>query len=780
MVNRLVLLIATVWTLASALAGDLASGRTAAVFTVTSTVDAVDVLPGDGLCATRAGACSLRAALNEVSARTSDGTPVSIVVPAGTYPLRINPPPARLRDEEGGDLDLYAHAIPPPSVTITGAGAGRTVVEQLRADRVLELADPEAVTIANLTIRAGRGVQRGGGVLNAADGGLTLRGVEVSANGADEGGGIFSGRPLVIDQSRVSDNSARRAGGGVALSTRGGTITRSTISGNTAAETGGGIWAQNVDSLELVQSLVADNTQTTAGARGIPPYGGGIMIATNPALGSPSSVQISGSTFRGNAAVGGGGLGWQSPGTLAIEASVFAENTAELGGAIGTLSHGGADATTTLSLTNSTLDGNAAERGGAIDRGYGATILRADTIAGNAASAGSGIHFTGARVSYALVTGTIIANEPATQNCAVNGAPFEASEGLTPPGTNIESGTSCHLRVPDRSGTAPRLDRLADNGGPTRTRAPLPSSPAVDRYTAGDCPGVDQRGSARPAGAACDIGAFETGAPISPASAPLPPRRDVLGGNLILLPAGGAGLPTGDFRPCSRGPSGAGQSSRPVAAGFFEPRDAQLATHGSLVFQRGRARAVRLGNLLVLAAGASGRVLALVAPGRGAVPLFDLRGVGYGRSGMHGRLVLTAKAARLLNGQLGLTSFRAGMACGRLVATVRVAGDPGPTPIVEPPPPPPLPPPPPPKTFTLRLVVKPADQGTVEIEPPGVSCTDTCSAAIAEGTSVRLTAIPADGKVFDNWLGDCRTDAPVCRFAMDADKSVTARFEDKK
>jgi hypothetical protein len=40
----------------------------AATFAVDSTADAVDVVPGDGLCATAAGACTLRAAVMETNA----------------------------------------------------------------------------------------------------------------------------------------------------------------------------------------------------------------------------------------------------------------------------------------------------------------------------------------------------------------------------------------------------------------------------------------------------------------------------------------------------------------------------------------------------------------------------------------------------------------------------------------------------------------------------------------------------------------------------------------
>jgi hypothetical protein len=57
------------------------------------------------------------------------------------------------------------------------------------------------------------------------------------------------------------------------------------------------------------------------------------------------------------------------------------------------------------------------------------------------------------------------------------------------------------------------LQALADNGGPTRTMAIPLTSPAFDAGLG--CPTIDQRGTARPQGAACDLGAFELVAALS-------------------------------------------------------------------------------------------------------------------------------------------------------------------------------------------------------------------------------------------------------------------------
>ena len=72
---------------AIALAGATAGSGTpahATSFTVNTTHDAIDITPGDGVCADSGGACTLRAAIEETNALSG---PDAIAVPAGTYQL---------------------------------------------------------------------------------------------------------------------------------------------------------------------------------------------------------------------------------------------------------------------------------------------------------------------------------------------------------------------------------------------------------------------------------------------------------------------------------------------------------------------------------------------------------------------------------------------------------------------------------------------------------------------------------------------------------------------
>ena len=145
-----------------------------------------------------------------------------------------------------------------------------------------------------------------------------------------------------------------------------------------------------------------------------------------------------------------------------------------------------------LVVSNSTVSNNT---------GHGITnrhVLRlvSGTIASNS---GAGVKNEGGTVT---VVNTIIGNN-LSGDCK--------SDGVTSLGHNIDSDGTCGLSGPgDKSGVDPRLGRLADNGGPTKTHALLPDSPAIDAGDDGSARATDQRGVVRPQGSATDIGAYET------------------------------------------------------------------------------------------------------------------------------------------------------------------------------------------------------------------------------------------------------------------------------
>lgn len=83
----------------------------AATFTVNSTADEPDAAPGNGVCATSAGVCTLRAAVQETNAMGGQDT---IIMPAGTYIVT-----SRIQVQDSVDL-LGANAA---TTIVSGASA---------------------------------------------------------------------------------------------------------------------------------------------------------------------------------------------------------------------------------------------------------------------------------------------------------------------------------------------------------------------------------------------------------------------------------------------------------------------------------------------------------------------------------------------------------------------------------------------------------------------------------------------------------------------------------
>ena len=75
--------------------------------------------------------------------------------------------------------------------------------------------------------------------------------------------------------------------------------------------------------------------------------------------------------------------------------------------------------------------------------------------------------------------------------------------------------------------------------------------------------------------------------------------------------------------------------------------------------------------------------------------------------------------------------------------------------------------------------------GTVTSSPAGINCTITngtagttgCSASFTAGSSVTLTATPAAGNAFSNWIGSCSgVTGTVCTLVMSSARATTAVF----
>ncbi|MGH9908890.1 MAG: CSLREA domain-containing protein, partial [Pyrinomonadaceae bacterium] len=220
----------------------LAAGRAiAATFTVNSTTDAVDANPGNGVCATSAAVCTLRAAIQEANALAGADT---INLPAGTYTLTRT----GAGEDAGstGDLDVTQN------LTINGADARTTIIRagtntSNGIDRVLDARGSANLTISGTTIRFGN-VSGGGGGISNGTGTLTLTDVAINSNtSSGNGGGIYNQNgTLTLSRVTINGNTASSAGGGIYNDNSGNvTLTNVTLSGNTTNGNGGAVYNSN-------------------------------------------------------------------------------------------------------------------------------------------------------------------------------------------------------------------------------------------------------------------------------------------------------------------------------------------------------------------------------------------------------------------------------------------------------------------------------------------------------------------------------------------------------
>jgi hypothetical protein len=209
------------------------------------------------------------------------------------------------------------------------------------------------------------------------------------------------------------------------------------------------------------------------------------------------------------------------------------------------LGGGGITNNGTLTLTNSTISGNTSDGdGGGI---YNSSIQEAATITfctifGNTAQNGGGILLEYApnvdKFSQVVMRNSIVALNHAGTSPDISGMLtsyghnlFQDNSGATfDLATRTQHGKDKTLSVNDLSTLFADPAGLRDNGGPTRTYALAPGSPALDQIPLDACHitvpiknlsgtpiaqyaiTTDQRGMKRPDDdeSACDIGAYES------------------------------------------------------------------------------------------------------------------------------------------------------------------------------------------------------------------------------------------------------------------------------
>lgn len=541
---------------------------------VNSTQDATDAVPGNGICATSTGACTLRAAIMETNASPGSDT---IILPSGVYTLTI------LGRGENfatlGDLDIR------DALVITGDGPDLTIVNANFIDRVFEISSTVPVSMIGITIRNGDlsgSSGDGGGIQLNGDATLLLDNTTVISNTSRYGGGINANgigisTTLTVTNSSIVSNTATGNGGGIFSYFTFVTISNSSIRGN-AAQVGGGISIE-LRSFDISGTTISGNRADyfISGS----PYAGGMYVSSygqvrdsqiisNTAQGSAGGIYSTGyialinTTISGNSATpdepifpAGGGLYLLGGGS--IDSSLITNNTAKgYGGGLYTHSGGSVCAVAAnLTITNTTISSNTAGLDGGGISDSNCTSIINSTVSGNTAGAyGGGIWhgFSEFQVLYlnnVTITGntadsdnddtgdgggirnynstvnlrnTIIGgnadNSPTTRNSDCSGTIISYGYNL------IQDITGCFVGLDttgNLTGVAPGLGPLQDNGGSTPTHALLPDSPAIDAANPAGCTdGVttlttDQRDYSRMVdgdgngSAICDMGSYEFG-----------------------------------------------------------------------------------------------------------------------------------------------------------------------------------------------------------------------------------------------------------------------------
>jgi hypothetical protein len=450
---------------------------------------------------------------------------------------------------------------------VTLDGAALITLDAAEAHRLFDVQAGASLTLRNINLIRGRS-DGGGAIYNA--GNLALDSVRITqsfAVGSGAGGGAIgnAGGTVVIHNSTLAANGAASIGG--AISSQGGslmiensifegnqadtfgamdiasdaTLSNITVRGNTATSgCGGGVGVQT-GNVTLAGSLFVTNTSASCG--------GGVYISPNftatvtlrdsrivqnranplfsGSLGggifNGSTLTLTRVTVDGNSAYNAGGL-WQygTASPLVIEDSTFKHNTAVWAGGAMQLSGGQGH-----TLTNVTISSNSAGNwGGGIGALDHPTTLRNVTLSGNAAPSGANVYAVRTTVTFA----NSIVNAPSGgDNCGSEdtATPFTSSN------YNVSSDGSCALAgAGDANSADPLLGALADNEQGMLTHLPQAGSPAIDLIPQANCPDHDQRGYARPAGAACDAGALEVGA-VAPEAPALPPLITPISLNVV-------------------------------------------------------------------------------------------------------------------------------------------------------------------------------------------------------------------------------------------------------
>jgi CSLREA domain-containing protein len=399
--------------------------------------------------------CSLREAI--LAANQHAGADKVVLPKSKTYNLRIeNALPTGEDDGLEGDLDVLSGPL-----SILHSGGGRAKVDANGIDRAFDVFDGARTAFKRIVVTGGEvdagsltGENGGGGIRAASNIALRRSVVTRNSTSVDFGGGInvYDNAGLTLVRSAVTRNQSDSDSGGIDGDDGADRIIRSRIVGNISGDDGGGLYYFSNEPSRIVRSTVARNRADD--------QGGGLVMF--------QPLTISSSTIAKNRTNGaGGGINLDDEGKLKI--------------------------------TNSTLSGNRADdEGGGIFAGASPDVqVRANAI--TVARNHSGLDGGGLFYSP-LAIGFDVENSLVALNTAANTGPDCTGDDFDSPGHNLLStraGCTGFDGPGDIARSNPKIGRLKDNGGPTKTVALKQGSAAIGHAKRSTAPNRDQRGRKR-------------------------------------------------------------------------------------------------------------------------------------------------------------------------------------------------------------------------------------------------------------------------------------------
>jgi len=219
----------------------------------------VDNTSDDGnlsACTNSANDCSLRGAVSQANAAVTDDT-INFDPGVFSTPQVITLGGTQLSVDNSGAL------------TILGPGANLLTISGNNTSRILEILSPVSVSLSGLTLTQGNGT----GGTSAFGGAIRVFNIGASLN---------------LDSISVSGNNSSAGGGGVQISfAASANITNSTISNNIAAFGGGGTQIETPNVVNITNTAISGNASnnSTSGGGGIRLLNGnGVLNITNSTI----------------------------------------------------------------------------------------------------------------------------------------------------------------------------------------------------------------------------------------------------------------------------------------------------------------------------------------------------------------------------------------------------------------------------------------------------------------------------------------------------------------